>query len=582
MKPSSDSSFDSLQQHLEAMSNRKQDWKNLPAQKKTALLKRMLRTMQDIDHRTWADHSIHRQGFDKASQIGRNLSGIEQLINVSTIVGTLRALIRTYTALDNSNSPPTLSQRRTRPDGRNVLHTFPTTLQDKFNPLSMAGCTGEVWILPDKPVRQDFSPMGNVALVLGAGNQNFLAFGDVMHELFVKGNVCILKHHPVRQFSDPFFEQLFAPLIEEHFFLSVSGDIALSQWLCHHDLIDSVHMTGGTATHDAIVWGAPAEQTENKANNTPVLTKPMTSELGCITPWIVCSGATWTAKELTHHARYLATCFTGQNSCNCLAPKLLVLDENWPQKEDFLTELRRCLNNMDTLPPYYPGTTARYAAFQEAYSEPEVEFVHSSRSSEREHGFGEQLPWMLLHLDQDSDPYALQNEAFAPVLAICSLPAENSSSAFLTQAVSFVNEKVWGTLSCTLLVHDSIQRRSGEMIEEAIQNLKYGTIGVNNWTAMAYTIDGGVWGAYPGEELHNVASGIGFVRNAFMIQDVEKAVLRGPFRNVTQIALAESGSFPVSPSQCGSIADVLITASLRNIGAVVRSFLLPSQPLRQT
>ena len=84
-----------------------------------------------------------------------------------------------------------------------------------------------------------------------------------------------------------------------------------------------MHMTGGTATHDMIVWGPTvAEQQRRKAAADPLLRVPISSELGCITPWVVFPGAKWEQPELLHHARALAIAFMDNNSCNCLSPKV--------------------------------------------------------------------------------------------------------------------------------------------------------------------------------------------------------------------------------------------------------------------
>lgn len=42
--------------------------------------------------------------------------------------------------------------------------------------------------------------------------------------------------------------------------------------MLYSPLTDCVHMTGGTATHDAIVWGAdPEEQARRRVANDPLL-----------------------------------------------------------------------------------------------------------------------------------------------------------------------------------------------------------------------------------------------------------------------------------------------------------------------
>lgn len=52
---------------------------------------------------------------------------------------------------------------------------------------------------------------------------------------------------------------------------------------------------------------------------------PITSELGAVTPWIVTPG-NWTAAELDTHAKNVAQAIYNNNSCNCNAAKVGVLN----------------------------------------------------------------------------------------------------------------------------------------------------------------------------------------------------------------------------------------------------------------
>ena len=56
--------------------------------------------------------------------------------------------------------------------------------------------------------------------------------------------------------------------------------IQVGATLCQHALVDSMHITGSDATHDAIVW-----QGQPKRGTAPY-TKPVTSELGCVSPLV--------------------------------------------------------------------------------------------------------------------------------------------------------------------------------------------------------------------------------------------------------------------------------------------------------
>ena len=557
-----------LAHKLERLSEQASIWGAMDASQRADYLNKMLSRLQGIEHQKWGEASSQRQGFDPKDVHGEVVASAEQMINGSIMVGTLRALLRTYTHLEKTGAPPPL-EKRDSIDGREILSVFPYDLGDKLNPYGIAGVKGEIWRNPtSEPTLSPSS--GKLSLVLGAGNQSFLAFGDVMHEMFVKGNVTILKHHPVREFCAPFYEELFQDLIEDGFFVSTLGDLEISKWLCEHNLTEAVHMTGGTATHDNIVWGSGAEQAKNKEANTPVLQKPMTSELGCITPWIISSGAEWTEKQLKHHAAHLAMAFISQNSCNCLSPKLLVVDDEWPQLNAFLDHLRSCLNKAKLPPPYYPGSEQRYLGFKDAYGEEGIEIIQSEAAPARnDHGLGEPLGWMLIDIDSEQSPYVLQNEAFSPVLGIYRLKGGNQAEEFLPKAVTFVNDHVWGTLSCTLLLHDKILSSCEAIIEQAIADLRYGSIAINAWTATVYGMDGCVWGAYPGEPLNNVASGIGFVRNAFLINDVEKSVLRSSFVHSGQLTLSETGQIPLSSKQFQAISKLNLKPSPVNIMNVI-------------
>ena len=557
---------ESLQIKLERLSENKVIWKEMKAQQRLAFLQKMLQRVQNIDYKRWGDQSSLHQGYNPDATHGEVIAASEEMVNSAIMVGTIRALIRTYLSVVKTSKPPKIKSQRALTGPQYITSVFPYDFADTMSPYGMSGVKGEVWTVDGPPI-QKYSSNGHVSLVLGAGNQNFLAFGDVMHEMFIKGNVTILKHHPIREFCSPFYEEIFADLIDEGFFVSTRGNLDISSWLCQHDFVDAVHMTGGTATHDAIVWGSdPETQIQNKGSNTPVLTKPMTSELGCITPWIIASGVEWTDKELRRHASQLAKAFVSHNSCNCLSPKVVILDEDWPQIEKFIGYLREILSKAKCPPPYYPGSRRRFQGFEEAYPKDALELIQSGSASTRtDHDFGDPLGWMLVHMNADSNPYAVQNEAFSPVLAIYRMKGHNQCDVFLPKAVNYVNEEVWGTLSCTLLFHDRLKKSHHETLEHAISKLRYGSIAINLWTSIVYGLDGCTWGAFPGESLDRVASGIGRTRNAFLIQNVEKSVLRSAFVHAGQLLLSPKGADPLSAKQYRAVSKLALKPSFISI-----------------
>ena len=226
-----------------------------------------------------------------------------------------------------------------------------------------------------------------------------------------------------------------------------------------------------------------------------------------------------------------------------------------------------------TLPPHYPGAAERYDGFANAYSADQVERIASPmHEGMAEHELGPPLPWMLVHLDKDSDTYALNNEAFSPVLAIYRMSTHNDADTFVNQAVPFVNDDVWGSLSCTLVAHPLLDKGT---VERAIANLRYGSIGVNAWTAAVYNASGMTWGAYPGEALDNVESGRGIVRNAYALQGVEKSVFRSPFHSTSQIVIRRNGTYGFTAAQFRAIRQLFLRPGVRSILGMFREMATP-------
>ena len=124
----------------------------------------------------------------------------------------------------------------------------------------------------------------------------------------------------------------------------VTGGVETGAALTAHAGIQAVHMTGSKRTHDAIVWGTGDEAARRKANNSPLLQKPMTSELGGVSPWIIVPGP-WTEEQILHHAKQLVTAITSNNGYNCLAAKTLVLSKDWPLRTRFCTVLRTIMGS---------------------------------------------------------------------------------------------------------------------------------------------------------------------------------------------------------------------------------------------
>ncbi|MBW4582511.1 MAG: aldehyde dehydrogenase family protein [Tildeniella nuda ZEHNDER 1965/U140] len=502
------------------LASRKEDWVRLSVADRIAYLERCLHDVMAVAD-AWAEACCRAKGMNPEA----TLAGEEWFVGPIATMGYLRLLIKTLKA--NGQPPVKLCVRH----GQTIAQVFPDHLMER---LLWLGFRGEVWLQPGQPATQGRvyrqpSQQGKVALVLGAGNVSAIAPLDALYKLFADDAVVLLKMNPVNEYMGSILEVAFRSLQQDGFLDVVYGGADLGHHLCQHSLVDTIHITGSHHTHDAIVWGdTPAEQAQRKAANQPRTTKPITSELGCVTPVIVVPGA-WSTADLTFQARHIAGMVAHNASFNCAAAKVVVTAKGWAQRDAFLAQLQQELAQTPARNAYYPGAKERYQAFLARYPEA---IALSSVTIAPQHCEEPQntLPWTFIpNVPARAGEYILTQEAFCGVLAEVSLEASDAG-AFLTQAVDFVNEQVWGNLSCTVLVDSQTQQQWSTEVESAIAQLRYGAIGVNVWSAVIFSLSVLPWGAFPGNPLANIASGQGVVHNAYLFDHPQKAVLRAPFR----------------------------------------------------
>ena len=96
----------------------------------------------------------------------------------------------------------------------------------------------------------------------------------------------------------------------------------------------------------------------------------------------------------------------------------------------------------------------------------------------------------------------------------------------------FANDRVWGTLNAMMFVHPRVEASSAgrQALDAAIRNLRFGTVALNTWPALGYALVSTAWGGHPSATLANVQSGLGWVHNTVMLEDIEKSVVRAPLK----------------------------------------------------
>ncbi|WP_169737039.1 aldehyde dehydrogenase family protein, partial [Deinococcus pimensis] len=204
-------------------------------------------------------------------------------------------------------------------------------------------------------------PDGHLRLVLGAGNHALLPVGDALEAVFLRGETVLVKLNPVNADMRGVVEDLFAPLLALGVVRVVTGGADVGAYLCAHEAVESVQLTGSDKTYDAVVFGPGEEGAARKARGEPLLRKPVTAELGGVSPTVVVPGP-WSGRDVEYAAHGVAYGMTHNGGFNCNTTRLLVQHEGWALRDAFLGALGGILARVPTRAAYYPGAGDRWRA----------------------------------------------------------------------------------------------------------------------------------------------------------------------------------------------------------------------------
>ena len=480
------------------------------------------RLLDEVRERTrryageWVDAATSIKQLDPDSP----LVGEEWISGPYVFAASLGAVAHTLDQLAKGKSP--LAGAKFGRAGDHVtISVLPSGI---FDSLLLSGFSAEVWLQPGIDAAEATSSAGlaqrdpkhtkGIGVVLGAGNISSIAPLDALYELVANNRVVALKLNPITDPLLPVLTKVLEPLVEIGALRILTGGADVGEYLIHHDRVAHVHMTGSALTHDAIVWGVGEAADERKVTGAPLLTKPITSELGGVSPTIVLPGE-WSGADIDFQAKHIATQRLHNGGYNCVASQAVVISRDWEQKDEFLAALRKAVADAPARAPYYPGSDRRVGQARESY--PDATRLGSD---------GERL--LVTGLKPDSGEPLLQTEYFAPVLGVLEL--DGSGAEFARAAATVANEEFTGTLGVNIVAHPDTISALGRDFDAVIEQLHYGTIAVNAWTGVGYLTPAASWGAFPGHTLEDVQSGIGVVHNALLIDGVERTVVHGPFR----------------------------------------------------
>lgn len=508
-------------------------WAETPLSARRELLQE-LHSRAAANAEEWVQAALEIKGLDADSP----LVGEEWLSGPYALLTGLDALAESLTRLESGGSPLDGLPITAAPGGRVSVEVMPHSIFDK---LLLNGYSAQVWLQPgvDAEGARQAAGLGQrtptstqgVGLVLGAGNITSIAPLDVLYEIYAHNRVVVLKLNPIMDRMLPVFSKIFAPLIDRDLVRIVTGGADVGTYLTQHDRMSHIHMTGSAATHDAIVFGTGSDGQRRKAEVAPILNRPISSELGGVSPTIIFPGK-WSKADLRFQAEHVTTQRLHNGGYNCIAAQTVVLSAAWPQKEQFVDELRAAMTRAPARMAYYPGSADRVQSALDCSPNAERLGPDNGRV-------------LIAGLDTSAHHPVADTEYFAPVLGIVELP--ETGEDFARASVQYVNTKLVGTLGANIIAHPKTIRELGTVFDTAVEDLNYGTIAINAWTGLGYLTARATWGAFPGHTIDDVQSGIGVVHNGLLIDRAERTVVRGPFRPIQRALFSRHPTISPKP-----------------------------------
>ena len=121
-----------------------------------------------------------------------------------------------------------------------------------------------------------------------------------------------------------------------------------------------------------------------------------------------------------------------------------------------------------------------------------------------------------------------QNILNAEIFNIESSEIKIKDKGNITEATNGV--RVSSNDEIEIIGQNLIYDKNKSILNNYVQELKYGTVAINEWPALGFIIPTMPWGGYPGNKDSDIQSGQGYVHNAYFFESPLKGVLYSNFK----------------------------------------------------
>ena len=415
---------------------------------------------------------------------------------VNAMGNTLMGIRHLYEALVHGEMPEPNGTRQIS-DNLWEVDVFPIHRKDKL----LAGkAKGYLHVAGAPKQTSPYDKPAGIIAVSGAGN--YSSSIEMAMALFLENKAVIHKPHKLNEATDEIWAKIFAPLIELKALAFIDADQGRA--MAALEGIDAIYFTGSTGVAHAIQNAASA---------------PLVSECGGNNPCLIVPGE-WTEKEMEHWAIQIASVGKLNGGAVCGRPQTIITSKKWPQREAFLTALRKAIGETTFgTATYYPGVDETKAAF--LANQPTAETLTPEGGAHPASDF-------VFIPGISEDDFAVTNEAFCQIFSELPLDTENNADDFLTKATEFCNTKLLGSLGCMMLVDNATFTANEERVHQAVNDLDYGGIAVNNVPPNIWLNGYLTWGGC-GETTEDFVSGVGNFGNGLNVDNVVKSVIIDDF-----------------------------------------------------